>query len=145
MQWTAGVNAGFTTGEPWLPLAEDFRSENVENQRADRTSILNLHRRLIALRRSRPVLTAGAYRPLVAQGDLLLYRREQDDDQVTVALNLGPEPTTVLLQSMAPDARVLLSSNADREGERIEGEIDLRGNEGLVIGATLPRRADAGG
>jgi alpha-glucosidase len=145
MQWTAGVNAGFTTGEPWLPLAEDFRSENVENQRADRTSILNLHRRLIALRRSRPVLTAGAYRPLAAQGDLLLYRREQDDDQVTVALNLGPEPTTVLIQSMAPDARVLLSSNADREGETIEGEIDLRGNEGLVIGATLPRRADAGG
>jgi hypothetical protein len=40
---------------------------------------------------------------------------------------------------------VLLSSNADREGESIADEIDLRGNEGLVIGAISPaRRADGG-
>jgi alpha-glucosidase len=134
MQWSAERNAGFTAGEPWLPLADDFRSENVENARADPASILNLHRRLIALRRSRPVLTAGAYRPLAAHGDLLLYRREHADDRVTVALNLGREPATVPLASTPPETCVLLSSNADREGEAINGEIDLRGNEGLVIG-----------
>ena len=139
MQWSAARNAGFTAGEPWLPLAGDFRSENVDNQRADPASILNLHRRLIALRRSRPALTAGTYRRLAAQGDLLLYRREHAGDQVTVALNLGLEPTTVLLESMPSDARVLVSSNADREAETIKGEIDLRGNEGLIIGATLPK------
>jgi alpha-glucosidase len=144
MQWSAARNAGFTTGEPWLPLAANFRSENIENQRADPASILNLHRRVIALRRARPALTAGAYRPLAAQGDLLLCRREHADDQVTVALNLGVEPTSVLLDSMPPDARVLLSSNADRDGERIERAIDLRGNEGLIIGApSSPRRAGA--
>jgi alpha-glucosidase len=142
MQWNADRNAGFTTGEPWLPLAEDFRGENVENQRADPASILNLHRRLIALRRSRPALTTGAYRPLSAQSDLLLYRREHADDQVTVALNLGLEPTSVLLESIAPEDRVLLSSNADREGEKIAGEIELRGNEGLIIGATSRPSAD---
>ena len=139
MQWSAGRGADFSTGNSWLPLAKDFRSENVENQRADPASILNLHRRLIALRRSRPALTAGAYRPLAAEGALLLYRREHAGDQVTVALNLGREPTTVLLDSIPPDARVLLSSNADRDSERIAGEIDLRANEGLVIGATSPR------
>jgi alpha-glucosidase len=68
-----GRNAGFSTSEPWLPLSADFRRENVESQRADPASILNLYRRLIALRRSSRVLTAGAYRPLAAQGDLLLY------------------------------------------------------------------------
>jgi alpha-glucosidase len=140
MQWSAQRNAGFTGGEPWLPLANDFRSENVENQRADPASILNMHRRLVALRRARPALTAGAYRPLAVEGDLLLYRREHAGDEVTVALNLGLEPTTVLLERMPPNARVLLSSHADREGERIEGEIDLRGNEGLVIGAASPTR-----
>ena len=143
MQWTADRGAGFTAGEPWLPLAEDFRSQNVDNQRADPASILNLHRRLIALRGSRPALAAGAYRPLAAQGDLLLYRREHADDQVTVALNMGLAPTTVLLESMAPEARVLLSSNADREGEKIARAIDLRGNEGLVIGATNSRHGGA--
>jgi alpha-glucosidase len=145
MQWTPGRNAGFSDATPWLPLGADYRAENVENQRADPASLLNLHRRLIALRRARPALTAGGYRPLAAQGDLLLYRREHAGDRITVALNLGREPTTVLLGSMPPGARVLLSSNADREGEKIADEIDLRGSEGLVIGAISPSRPAAGG
>src|SRR5271166_2120108 len=136
MQWTAGRNAGFSTSEPWLPLSADFRRENVESQGTDLASILNLHRRLIALRRSSPVLTAGAYRPLAAQGDLLLYRREYADGRVTVALNLGREPLSVQLQQVVPAERVLLSSHADRDGERIARQLDLRGNEGLIIGST---------
>ncbi|HLH87245.1 MAG TPA: alpha-amylase family glycosyl hydrolase [Xanthobacteraceae bacterium] len=135
MQWSAGRGAGFSTGEPWLPLAADFRSQNVENERADPTSLLNLHRRLIALRRARPALSAGAYRALAAQGDLLLYRRDHADDQVVVALNLGNEPLAIALEAMPPQARVLVSSNADRDGEEIARDIHLRGNEGLIIGA----------
>jgi alpha-glucosidase len=136
MQWTAGCNAGFSTSEPWLPLSADFRRENVESQRADPASILNLYRRLIALRRSSPALTDGAYRPLAAQGDLLLYQREHVDGRVTVALNLGREPLSVGLQQGVRAERVLLSSHVDRDGERIAHQLDLRGNEGLIIGAT---------
>ena len=117
-------------------MSADFRRANVESQRADPASILNLYRRLIALRRSSPILTAGAYRPLAAQGDLLLYRREHPDGRVTVALNLGGEPLSLQLQHVVPAERVLLSSHADRDGERITHQLDLRGNEGLIIGAT---------
>jgi hypothetical protein len=35
-----------------------------------------------------------------------------------------------------PAERVLLSSHADRDGERIAHQFELRGNEGLIIGAT---------
>jgi alpha-glucosidase len=44
MQWDAGPHAGFSKVEPWLPLASDYRRENVENQRADATSLLNVYR-----------------------------------------------------------------------------------------------------
>jgi alpha-glucosidase len=125
-------------------LADDFRSENVETQRADPASLLNLHRRLIALRHARRPLTAGAYRPLAAQGDLLLYRREDAGDEVTVALNLGGGPLTVRLDAMPPEACVLLSSHADRDGERIARAIDLRANEGLIIGAPSSRERAGG-
>jgi len=135
MQWSAGLNAGFSTGDPWLPLAADFPSKNVDNLRADTASILNLHRRLIALRRTRPALTAGAYRALHAQGDLLLYRREHDGDRITVALNLGREPINIQFDTISPETRVLVSSNGDRDGETIESAFHLRANEGLVIGA----------
>jgi alpha-glucosidase len=33
MQWSAGPQAGFSTARPWLPLAKDFQSMNVETLR----------------------------------------------------------------------------------------------------------------
>ena len=68
MQWDAGPNAGFTTGTPWLPLADDWRTVNVAAERADPCSILTLYQRLIALRRAEPALSVGSWRPLPAFG-----------------------------------------------------------------------------
>jgi alpha-glucosidase len=134
MQWSPARYAGFSAAEPWLPVGPDFRSRNVENQRADPTSILNLYRGLLALRRAHPALVAGSYHPVAAQGDLLLYRREHEDDRIMVALNMGGDPTNVRPQTMSLRGRILLSSHADRNGETVDGELDLRGNEGVVIG-----------
>ena len=134
MQWSPTRNAGFSAGEPWLPVGPDFRSRNVENQRADPTSILNLYRGLLALRRAHPALVAGSYQPVAAQGDLLLYRREHAGDRILVALNMGGDPTNVRPGKMSLRGRILLSSHADRNDERLDGELDLRGNEGVIIG-----------
>jgi alpha-glucosidase len=134
MQWSPARNAGFSATEPWLPVGPDFRSRNVENQRADPASILNLYRGLLALRREHPALVAGSYQPVAAQGDLLLYRREHADDRLLVALNMGGDPTNVRPEKPPLRGRILLSSHADRNGERLDGELDLRGNEGVIIG-----------
>src|SRR5678809_1416797 len=32
MQWTPGEATGFTTGSPWLPIADDARALNVETE-----------------------------------------------------------------------------------------------------------------
>jgi alpha-glucosidase len=141
MQWDAGPYAGFSEVEPWLPLADDYRRENVANARADATSFYNLHRRLIAARRARPALTLGGFRPVVASGDLMLYVREQGDDRVLVALNLGAAPASVGFPQPVR-GRVLVSAFADREDESVDGDVELRAHEGLVIalspGSPLP-------
>ncbi|GAA2293442.1 alpha-amylase family glycosyl hydrolase [Actinomadura luteofluorescens] len=49
MRWDRTPGAGFTTGEPWLPLPDD-ESVNVADQRASATSTLALVRALIGLR-----------------------------------------------------------------------------------------------
>jgi alpha-glucosidase len=134
MQWSPALNAGFSAAEAWLPVAADFRRRNVENQRADPASVLNLYRGLLALRRTRPALVAGTYQPVAAQGDLLLYRREHEGDRILVALNMGGDPTNVRPKTMSLRGGILLSSHADRNGERIDDELDLRGNEGVIIG-----------
>jgi len=135
MQWNANANAGFSNAVPWLPVASDFTHENVVNLTADRRSILNLYRALIALRKRHAALVSGLYRAVAAQGDLLLYRREGNGEVLTVALNLGEEPAALSTEGRGLDGVILLSTELDRTGERIHGTLDLRGNEGVVIGS----------
>ena len=135
MQWDATPHAGFSTAPPWLPLPDDSIHENVVNLEADARSILSLYRALIDLRRKLPALVTGGYEPVTAEGDILLYRRRSDGATVTIALNLGAEPVSVTSAAIGPDNEILLSTFLDREGEKIEGGLDLRGNEGVIIGA----------
>ena len=49
MQWSAEANAGFTTSKPWLPIADDFMTVNVETQRKDVHSSFVMYRTLLEL------------------------------------------------------------------------------------------------
>ena len=141
MQWDATRYAGFSSVVPWLPLAEDSAHENVANLADDTRSILNLYKALIRLRRARPELVSGNYAPVAAEGDLLLYRREADGAAILVALNLGAEPVSVSSDTIGLHGQILLSTHLDRTAEAVDGSLDLRGNEGVVIGAPEPRVA----
>jgi alpha-glucosidase len=134
MQWDATAHAGFSRAAPWLPLAGDAMHENVVNLEADADSILNLYKSLIALRREFPQLVSGAYEPVAAEGDILLYRRSGEGSAIVVALNLGAEPVSVASSAIGFRNRILLSTFLDRQNEQIEGMLDLRGNEGVILG-----------
>ncbi|MFG1461828.1 alpha-amylase family glycosyl hydrolase [Xanthobacter sp. DSM 24535] len=142
MQWDSGPHAGFSKVDPWLPVAADFTEVNVAAQRGHAHSMLTLHQRLLALRRSREELMLGAYRALAAEGDLLLYARAlEGKGQVMVALNLGADPLAATLPGVS--GTLLLSTFCDRENEHVSGEITLRANEGVMVameaGVMLPR------
>ncbi len=130
MQWDAGAFAGFSSVTPWLPLAEDFAGNNVAGQRAAPVSLFKLYRRLIALRRRRPALSQGAYRPLEADGDVLAYIREAGGDRVLVALNFGGGQAVLTIPS---PGTVLLSSSGGRNGEGVAHSLALRGHEGAIV------------
>ncbi len=134
MQWDATRYAGFSNAPPWLPLPDDFIHENAANLEADSRSILALYKELIGLRNKLPQLRWGSYVPIAAQGALLLYRRQYRADTVAVALNLGADPVSIASDAIGLDGEILLSTLLDREGEKIEGVLDLRGNEGVIIG-----------
>jgi alpha-glucosidase len=81
-----------------------------------------------------PQLVSGTYQPIAAEGDLLLYRRQSEAGSVVIALNLGAEPVSIASEAAGLGGEILLSTLLDREGEKIEGVLDLRGNEGAVTG-----------
>ncbi len=131
MQWDDSEYAGFSKVEPWLPLSQT--RVNVDDERSNPTSLLALHRRLIALRRARPVLQSGDNRSIVADGALLMFVRETAEDRLLIALNLGSEPITAEFAAGHMGKRLVLSSHLDREGDIGRGSIELRGHEGAVI------------
>ena len=81
MPWDDGSNAGFSTGEPWLPLNPDWATRNVAAQSRDPRSMLALYRALLRLRRAHPALAVGSW-TLGEVGDALLcYRREHGGER----------------------------------------------------------------
>jgi alpha-glucosidase len=90
MQWDASANAGFTTGTPWLKVNPNYPQINVAQQEADPDSILNYHRRLIALRKAEPALVHGRY-ALLLENDpqIYAYTRTLGDKQIVVITNLS--------------------------------------------------------
>ena len=94
MPWTGEApNAGFTTGTPWLPVAEPHLAANVEKQDQDPDSMLNFQRRFIAWRKTMPQLTRGEIAFFDAPEPVLALRRWVADgegvDGVLAAFNLS--------------------------------------------------------
>ena len=132
MPWDGSPNAGFTTGEPWLPLNADWRERNIESLKRDAGSVLNLYRRLLALRRTHVSLSVGDISLLKTQGDILAYERHSGDMRLLVALNLGGTPQIVSLPTWAQGGKVLLST---LDGSTIgqDANLALRPDEGLIV------------
>ena len=84
MTWDCSERAGFTLGQPWLPLGSDHRVVNVEVEKPEGGSMLTLYRRLIALRRILPTLGGGQLRSLTTSGNLLSYERVEDNERLVI-------------------------------------------------------------
>ncbi len=133
MQWSVQPHAGFTAGLPWLPVASDAHTRNVETQLTSDASMLSFTRRLIALRRAERALSTGDYRTLNATGNLLAYLREGDGRRFLVALNLGGERETLVPpKRMNFSGEVVEGTLPRRRHKVISGPTVLEANEGLI-------------
>ncbi len=130
MQWDASPHAGFSTTEPWLPVAHDFRTRNVERQASDAGSMLSLYRALTTLRREEAALAIGSYKLVQANENVLAYERCHGERRLLVALNFADRFEE--LESLSPPARLLLSSDPARDKEGFACAPRLNANEGIV-------------
>ena len=95
LPWDA--TGGFSSGEPWLPVDPAHLPLNVAAQSDDPGSMLMLYRRLLALRRATPALSAGRIADVRAEGTVLTWLRGDGAERYRIVLNLGdgdvPFPT----------------------------------------------------
>ena len=98
MQWTAGPNAGFTTGTPWMRVNPNYTAINAEAALADPGSVFYTYQKLIALRKANPVFAAGDFK-LLCPGDtqVFAYLRRGGGQTMLVAANLSGQDAAFAL------------------------------------------------
>ncbi|MBW8812300.1 MAG: alpha glucosidase [Caulobacterales bacterium] len=120
MPWTTGEQMGFTTGEPWLPLAAEHRGLSVEEQAEDPDSALAFSRAMIALRRSEPALRLGSIEFLEAEGPVVAFVRRHAGQSIACLFNLGADPQVVAAAALAgAELMPLRTGEADLRGESV--------------------------
>ncbi len=135
IQWDDSPNAGFCPPEiePWLPVAAGYKTVNVARQMEQPDSMLLFTQHLIALRQQSEVLLEGAYRTLFADETLLAYVRETATERLVVVLNFGAEPRTWTLPEEGLAGEVVLSTLMDGGLAVMDGQVVLRGREGIIL------------
>ncbi len=124
MQWNTAANAGFSTTKPWLPVPPSYKTHNVESESKDPNSILNVYKKVLALRHTNEALLEGSYTAL--NGDdpnVMSYLRSYKGKAVLVALNMS---------ATAQKAVFNLSQQGFKEAKLktlISSEASSRGNE----------------
>ncbi|MDP1622787.1 MAG: alpha-glucosidase [Bacteroidales bacterium] len=99
MQWVPETKEGFTTGNPWLPLNKDTRLRNVRQQEGEPSSLLNLYRNLIKVRKTSEALQKGSWLPINnGQDGILAYLRNTENERILVILNFLGRQKTLSLQ-----------------------------------------------
>ncbi|KPP88620.1 alpha-amylase family glycosyl hydrolase [Erythrobacter sp. HL-111] len=133
MQWSTEPNAGFSPGEPWLPLSRDWRERNVASLCREPGSMLDLHRRLLALRRRERVLREGDYRELAVDDRVFAFERRSGEERVAVILNFTGEEADLpaLPDEFSKGERVFSSAPAEGSGGKVPDR--LAPDEGIVV------------
>ncbi|MBF0708005.1 alpha,alpha-phosphotrehalase [Alkalihalobacillus hwajinpoensis] len=118
VQWNSEANAGFTTGEPWIPVAKNYEDINVEDTLNESHSVFEHYQKLIALRKNMDLITYGDYELLLAEHpQLFAYVRNGENEKLLVINNFyESEVTFELPEDMEVNgyhAEVLLSNYED--------------------------------
>ena len=133
----AGPGAGFTTGEPWLPVVADADRLCVQAQEKDPASTLAFVRSLLRLRAREPTLQSGTQVPVSAGPDVFCFER-RGDQRFLVALNFssGPVPLGLGDEAAVPAAGALveLSTDPGRGHDRADPRNLMLGpDEGIIL------------
>ena len=112
--------AGFSTGDPWEPLADGWETANVATEAADPASLLSTYRGSIAFRAEHPALADGG--TLLVDGGpspVIGWLRASGDETLLVVVNVGATPATdyTLALQRGPLCGVTTASDLEAVGD----------------------------
>ena len=116
MQWDDGVNAGFTTGEPWIRVNPNHTEINVGHEISDPESVLHFYRKLIRLRKENRVFSEGLFHALFQESNEIgAYERIIGEEVFTVLCNFTADNQQMPVLSSRKGSRILLCNRTDHQ------------------------------
>jgi glucan 1,6-alpha-glucosidase len=117
MQWDDSVNAGFTTGIPWMEVNPNYTEINAEKALENENSVFYYYQKLIQLRKEYDIFAEGDFRLLLEEDEnIFAYVREYQGKQMLVVANFTENTVPCTLLKEWQDGEVLIC-NYSEDGE----------------------------
>ncbi|MCR5487697.1 MAG: alpha-glucosidase [Lachnospiraceae bacterium] len=98
VQWSDERHAGFTEGEPWFYVNNNYHTINVADEENDPGSILNFYRKCLELRKHSRTLIYGSYREYFPKDKrIYLYERRLGKMRYLIICSFVRRPVRVRL------------------------------------------------
>ena len=111
MQWSAGENAGFTTGTPWMPINPNHTAINAEAAMADEDSVFHYYKKLISLRKTYDVFRDGTFTLLLPEDEkIFAYTRDTENAHLLVVCNFTGETLDFEVPELFLGSQLLISN-----------------------------------
>jgi len=115
IQWSAGENAGFSTGTPWIKVNPNYKEINAEAEVDNPDSVFTYYQRLIELRRNSEwtnLIVYGDYKLLLPDDEqIYAYTRELEEQKLVCVCNLSDREAELDITGLAKIAKNQLIAN----------------------------------
>ncbi|MDD3477670.1 MAG: alpha-glucosidase [Candidatus Izemoplasmatales bacterium] len=116
MPWDNTVYAGFSKAEPWISFTPGWETRNVQNESADKKSVLAFYRKLIQLRKHSKTIHYGDYQDIdFGNPTFYAYRRMLDQDEWIIVCNFSNKPHPLPNYANWSDFNLVLSNEENQE------------------------------
>ncbi|XP_070579208.1 uncharacterized protein [Ptychodera flava] len=138
MQWSSSENAGFSNAsETWIPVHRNYGAINVEAQKDNASSTMELYRQMASLRQM-PSLLVGEMQNVLATDELYAFTRNYPEwPNYFVAINVGDQALTENYRELDPKlpekGTIVFSTEGDRTNTVGFDGLKVNAAETLVI------------
>lgn len=130
MQWNQEANSGFSVGEPWLQVADNYPDINVEKELSN-GSIFKFYQQLIHLRKKMPVIAEGSYKGYAKDHQsVYAYIREWQGQKLLCLNNFYKEQAEIDIPEEFLTGTVLVDNYTET---KIEANQTLKAYQSLAI------------
>lgn len=117
MQWDDSEHAGFTTGEPWLKVPENYKTINTTTSETSK-KIRDYYKKLIQLRKDMPIIQEGDYEAVeLDHPSIFAYVRTYKGEKLLVLNHFYVEEDSIDIpkELLDMESSYLIGNSGDRE------------------------------